>query len=139
MEILDQIENKVKSAIATISALQARIKELEDEKAQYQSKLTEMLSDLQMMDEELDLPTTESKTTAEGSAYQAPEPAEGSTPEQTTATFAPATTQDQGQPQSEHNSEDQGKNAADEIEEVRGQQAVAPNQLGIGSGDHSNY
>ncbi|MDX2471821.1 MAG: cell division protein ZapB [SAR324 cluster bacterium] len=121
MEILDQIENKVKSAIATISSLQARVKELEDEKAQYQSKLTEMLSDLQMVDDEIDEPVTAQTETVQ--AETAPEPS-GS---DTTTTFAPAA------------ASEQSHNPVDEIEEVRSQQAVAPNQLGISSGDHHNY
>ena len=61
MEILDQIENKVKSAISTISNLQAKVKELEEEKAQYQTKLKEMLNDLQLVDDEV-FDTVESTT-----------------------------------------------------------------------------
>ena len=125
MEILDQIENKVKSAIATISSLQAKVKELEDEKAQYQSKLAEMLSDLQMVDEEIEEPISYqsvASTDTEAEAEQAPA---STNADATTTTFEPAVSQP--------------ANPIDEIEEVRSQQAVAPNQLGISSGDENNF
>ncbi len=127
MEILDQIENKVKSAIATISTLQAKVKELEDEKAQYQSKLAEMLNDLQMVDEEIEEPIsyqTVASTDTEAAPEQSPAPTQNNT-EATTTTFEPAVSQ--------------SANPIDEIEEVRSQQTVAPNQLGISSGDENNF
>ena len=127
MEILDQIENKVKSAIATISTLQAKVKELEDEKAQYQSKLAEMLNDLQMVDEEIEEPIsyqTVASTDTEAAPEQSPAPVQNNT-EATTTTFEPAVSQ--------------SANPIDEIEEVRSQQTVAPNQLGISSGDENNF
>ena len=127
MEILDQIENKVKSAIATISTLQAKVKELEDEKAQYQSKLAEMLNDLQMVDEEIEEPIsyqTVASTDTEAAPEQSPAPTQNNT-EATTTTFEPAVSQP--------------ANPIDEIEEVRSQQTVAPNQLGISSGDKNNF
>ena len=127
MEILDQIENTVKSAIATISTLQAKVKELEDEKAQYQSKLAEMLNDLQMVDEEIEEPIsyqTVASTDTEAAPEQSPAPTQNNT-EATTTTFEPAVSQ--------------SANPIDEIEEVRSQQTVAPNQLGISSGDENNF
>ena len=132
MEILDQIENKVKSAIATISTLQAKVKELEDEKAQYQSKLAEMLNDLQMVDEEIEEPISyQTVASTDAVAEQAPAPTQTNTEAATTNAEATTTTFEPAVAQSE--------NPIDEIEEVRSQQAVAPNQLGISSGDKNNF
>lgn len=59
MDILEQIENKVKGAISTIDQLQKRVKELEeenqglkDEQNQNQAKLTEMLGELERVEAE---------------------------------------------------------------------------------------
>ena len=46
MEILDQIENRIKQAINRIGELQARVEALEEQKAQYEEKLTSLLEQL---------------------------------------------------------------------------------------------
>ena len=46
MEILDQIESRIKKAMQTIEELQNRVKELEHQKSQYEEKLSSLLSHL---------------------------------------------------------------------------------------------
>ncbi|OGG93717.1 MAG: hypothetical protein A2508_08540 [Candidatus Lambdaproteobacteria bacterium RIFOXYD12_FULL_49_8] len=46
MEILDQIENRIKQAINRIGELQARVEALEEEKIQYEEKLVSLLEQL---------------------------------------------------------------------------------------------
>lgn len=46
MEILEQIEGRIKQAMQTIEGLQNRVKELEGEKAQYEEKLSSLLQQM---------------------------------------------------------------------------------------------
>lgn len=52
MEILDQIEGRIKQAMQTIEELQNRVKELEGEKAQYEEKLSSLLQQMDSVGQE---------------------------------------------------------------------------------------
>ena len=60
MEILEQIEGRINKAIQTIEDLQARVCELEDQKQQYEEKLSSLLAHL----DRFDSPAPESQTEA---------------------------------------------------------------------------
>jgi len=72
MELLEQLNTKVKKAVQKIETLQARVKELEELNAQNEAKLKEIMQQMDPL-EETETPAFDSSTSSESSpAYRQP-------------------------------------------------------------------
>lgn len=66
MEILDQLEEKVKGAVDKINSLQNTIKKLEDEKLEIEMKMEDMVAKLATIESVIDGDSDESDEQASG-------------------------------------------------------------------------
>lgn len=72
MELLEQLNTKVRKAVQKIETLQARVKELEELNAQNEAKLKEIMQQMDPL-EETETPAFGSSTASESSpAYRQP-------------------------------------------------------------------